>query len=317
MAERAVVTAASRLHVGMLSIGRPGERQYGGIGAMLDRPGLRLRVCRAETLQATGPLAERALTFARQYCNAAHLANANFLVEVADAPREHVGLGVGTQLALAVAAGIAALTGSSEIDAVRLGRLVGRGERSAVGTHGFQTGGLLFDAGKLPGEGVSPLVSRIAIPAAWRFVLIVPRHECGVHGSDECRAFEALPPTAAEISQQLFQSAEALVKAVAAEDFATFSETLFRFNHTSGGLFARYQQGAYANERVAQLVHKLRGVGTLGVGQSSWGPTVFALAADAASAENLVQSCHGFAEARDCTLVVAAPQNAGAQLVLE
>ena len=37
-----LITAPSRLHFGMLSFGHAEERQFGGVGAMIDAPGLRL-----------------------------------------------------------------------------------------------------------------------------------------------------------------------------------------------------------------------------------------------------------------------------------
>ena len=60
------VTTGSRLHFGMFSFGRPDVRQFGGIGAMIARPGIRLAVRPAERLEAVGPLAERTLAFARR-----------------------------------------------------------------------------------------------------------------------------------------------------------------------------------------------------------------------------------------------------------
>jgi len=317
MSDCVVVTAPSRLHFGMVSIGRSGERQFGGLGVMIDRPGIRLRISRSGKLTAIGPLSDRARNFARLFCRAARLADTNFLLEVMGVPLDHVGLGVGTQLALSVAAGITMLVDGELPDVVRLSECVGRGERSAIGTYGFQSGGLLLDGGKLPEESVSPLLARIDFPATWRFVLILPKSERGVHGTDERHAFGELPPTSVETSRQLLESAEKLLQLAKASDFADFSEKLYRFNRAAGELFARYQQGAYANDRVRRLVEKLRAAGIAGVGQSSWGPTVFALAADEASARNLIQFCEALPEAEDCELLVGSPQNSGARITLE
>jgi beta-RFAP synthase len=317
MADRAIVTAPSRLHFGMVSIGRSGERQFGGLGVMLERPGIQLRVSRADALQATGPLSDRALAFAKRFCDAARWTDTNFLLEVLGATRDHVGLGVGTQLALAVASGITTLAGSSTIDAVRCSELVGRGERSAIGTYGFQSGGLLLDAGKLPSESVSPWPARIDFPPAWRFVLIVPKSERGVHGMDERHVFGELLPTPTETSRRLFESAENLMQSAAASDFAAFSEELYQFNRAAGELFARYQQGAYANERVRRLVEKVRDASIAGAGQSSWGPAVFALTADETSAQNLVEYCQSLTEADNCEVLVSAAQNSGVRISLE
>ena len=67
--------------------------------------------------------------------------------------------------------------------AVRLAELVGRGERSAIGTHGFAQGGLLVEGGKAAGESVSPLVSRLELPADWALVLLIDRGQRGLSGA--------------------------------------------------------------------------------------------------------------------------------------
>jgi beta-ribofuranosylaminobenzene 5'-phosphate synthase len=112
------VRTGGRLHLGLLSLPAEGERwpdrqgrpafvarRFGGVGMMIDAPGLSLRVEPSEEWFAVGPLAERALEFARQAAGfipavraagtspAAQLPPRKIIVE--SAPREHVGLGVG------------------------------------------------------------------------------------------------------------------------------------------------------------------------------------------------------------------------------
>src|SRR6516225_692886 len=60
------VSTPSRLHFGMLSFGQSGVRQFGGVGLMIDEPGIRLKITRADRLECVGPLAERAEQFARR-----------------------------------------------------------------------------------------------------------------------------------------------------------------------------------------------------------------------------------------------------------
>jgi hypothetical protein len=55
------VTAPSRLHFGLWSLASAAGRQFGGVGAMIDEPGIRLVINPAAELSATGPLAGRAL----------------------------------------------------------------------------------------------------------------------------------------------------------------------------------------------------------------------------------------------------------------
>lgn len=320
MTRRSVlVTAPSRLHFGMFSFGQPGERQFGGVGAMIDRPGLHLRIAEAPNFETVGSLAERARDVALQVFDRLDLADPpRCRIELLQAPTEHVGLGAGTQLALSIAAGLNAYLGNAPLEPAALARLAGRGERSAIGTYGFVHGGLLVEAGKRPGELLSPLVALVPLPSAWRFVLVIPRVEQGVHGLDERQAFGELPPVPVETTTELRQlAADLLVPAADSEQFDEFSAALFRYGHAAGLCFARFQHGAFATERLHRLVAKLRQMGIQGVGQSSWGPTVFALTANETTAENLVQSLRGLPEAEGCDLVATAPDNRGARIEME
>src|SRR5581483_6355807 len=179
------VTAPSRLHFGLFHVpaaglthwpgpdGGPGlpVRAFGGVGLMLDRPGVVVTARPADAWQVEGALASRAQAAALRF--AAGLPEPDrrpFQVLVEQCPAEHVGLGVGTSLGLAVARALAVETGRRELTAADLARRVGRGERSAVGVHGFERGELIVEAGKLPGEELSPLLARAELPADWRVV---------------------------------------------------------------------------------------------------------------------------------------------------
>jgi len=144
------VQTASRLHFGLLSF-PPGPtlpnhlgqetvpaRCFGGVGLMVQSPGLALRIWPAKDMSARGPSAERALFFARSFFDwwrTDHDDNSRTIRGVAPAPQdiiveqcapEHVGLGTGTQLALAVARGLSEAW-KLPLDAEELCRRVGRG----------------------------------------------------------------------------------------------------------------------------------------------------------------------------------------------
>ncbi len=148
------VVAPSRLHFGMFSFGQRELPQYGGVGVMINRPGLRLRIAPAERFAATGPLAQRAAAVVELLAKKWHLHELPACrLDMVEAPPEHVGLGTGTQLALAVAAGLNAFRGQPPKSAAELAALTGRGARSAIGTYGFLHGGLLVERGKLRARG--------------------------------------------------------------------------------------------------------------------------------------------------------------------
>lgn len=306
-----IVRAPSRLHFGLLSWGGQG-RQFGGAGVMVDAPSLVVRGMPSQQFQATGPEAERVAEFAAVWQRTSgerepppiHIA-----VESLGAP--HSGLGTGTQLALAVATILERMR-QREIKSVEcLAELMGRGRRSAVGTYGFGHGGLIVERGKLAAERISPLDQRLPLPAPWRFVLVRPQLDSGLHGAAEHQAFEklpAVPPATAEQLNRLLD--EQLLPAVRAHDFTRFSQSLYEYGYASGCCFAPAQGGAYRGPRLTQLVELIRSLGVVGVGQSSWGPTLFAAVPDDVAAHRLVQDLRLLDD--DLLLTIAAPQNAGA-----
>ncbi|HEV7225600.1 MAG TPA: DUF447 domain-containing protein [Pirellulales bacterium] len=310
-----VVKAPSRLHFGMFSFGQPGVRQFGGAGAMIDSPGIELRISAADRLRVDGPSSERLRTFAERAARGAEWIPEGIpcRIEVQIAPPEHVGLGSGTQLGMAAAIGLNAFFGGPWRTAEDFARASERGRRSAIGLHGAMAGGFLIEAGKFADEEISPLVARIELPSAWRFALFWPRGEQGLAGEAELQAFERLPPIPSAATQALCQQALLeLAPAAAEQDFDRFSESLYRFGRAAGQCFAVQQGGVYASPRVARLVDRLRSLDIRGAGQSSWGPAAFALTADVQRAQELVAQIAG--EAPDLESLIAAPANRGVQV---
>jgi predicted sugar kinase len=80
-----------------------------------------------------------------------------------------------------------------------------------------------------------------------------------------------------------------MLPALAERDERAFSEALYDFNQRVGEIFRRVQGGIYASATTADVVAYLRRQGVRGVGQSSWGPSVFAVLADEEQAEILVE----------------------------
>ena len=58
--EAVEVRTPARIHIGMLSFGHAGSRAYGGVGVMLDRPGVVLRAWRSPRFEARGPAVKAA-----------------------------------------------------------------------------------------------------------------------------------------------------------------------------------------------------------------------------------------------------------------
>jgi beta-RFAP synthase len=311
------VTAPCRLHFGLLAFGRDSGRQYGGVGVMIDKPAIRVRISPSERLSTSGPAAHRAEHFARAWNRSSGLSGQPCCrIEITSAAAQHSGLGVGTQLGLSVAAGLNAWHGRAQPSPAELAISVGRGLRSAVGTYGFAEGGLIVDRGKLPGESIAPLDCRLPLPENWRFVLIQPRTGGGLSGTAEHRAFSQLPAVPEDVSAELREEIRAqMVPAVVEEDFERFSESVYRYGRLAGLCFAAVQGGPYNGPHLAELVDHVRSLGVAGVGQSSWGPTLFAIVENESQAASLIDRLRAGSLAGSAELSVSAANNCGARIV--
>src|SRR5262245_26743773 len=139
----AVVSTPSRLHFGLLRFQQSEGASFGGLGMMIAEPRWKIELRLAERWSGEGVDHERAIEFGRlAITRLARNEPVALWVRITSAIPAHRGLGGGTQLALAVAAGVRSLFGLPRASATLLAAMVGRGQRSAVGTHGFLRGGL-------------------------------------------------------------------------------------------------------------------------------------------------------------------------------
>jgi beta-RFAP synthase len=248
---------------------------------MIDRPGVELSAAPSDEWRAEGPLADRSLRIATAV--AARLAAEGhppvpLRITIRCAPPEHVGLGTGTQLSLAVARCLAIAAGLEDSPVAQLATWAGRGLRSGIGLHGFHRGGLIVDGGhRLMGDATTPpLLCRHDFPADWSILVVIPPIESGLFGADESRAFAALPPFPETLVDRLCRLVLlGLLPAVVERDLTSFGAALDELQHRVGEAFAPAQGGAYAHPSLADVVAWLRRQGLQGVGQSSWGPTLY------------------------------------------
>jgi methylene-tetrahydromethanopterin dehydrogenase len=312
MFDSVTVTAAARLHLGFLDMNGGLGRRFGSLGLGIDRPVTRLTLRRAAAPAVEGPEAERA---------ARHLAlltrhlglTATYRLTVHEAIPAHAGLGSGTQLALAIATALRHLEGLSPDDS-NDALLLRRGARSGVGLGLFQRGGLIVDGGRGARTATPPVVARMDFPPQWRVIVVLdPRIE-GVHGGQEQAAFARLADfkaaAAAEICRLVLIK---VLPALAELDIVSFGGAIVRLQEIAGDYFAPAQGGApYASAAVGRVMEELRRHGARGIGQSSWGPTGFAFAADTKEATRLCHRTRERAAAEGVDMAISKGVNHGA-----
>jgi beta-RFAP synthase len=197
----------------------------------------------------------------------------------------HQGWGTGTQLSLAVARAWCHLAGFSKWNAQEAAAWVGRGLRSGIGVAGFDQGGFLIDLGKKPGDSSRSQVQHIDLPKNWTWLLVEPKSEIGVHGEAERLALAKIAkPDIGIVKELMHLGQNVLPQAARDRSFTTFAETLTHYNRLAGSFYREIQGGDYSSREIEKRIVLLRANGAVGVGQSSWGPGVFALFPDARSA---------------------------------
>ncbi len=170
-----------------------------------------------------------------------------------------------------------------------------------------------MDNRKLPDEKLSPLLHRCAIPDDWRVVLIRPAQGQGLSGTEERQAFEGAPAVDPRVSKSLRNEvAERMLPALAEGNFEGFSASVYRFGKTAGECFSAVQQGPYHGPLLTGIVETARNLGVTGVGQSSWGPTIYCLLPDAVSAAGFADKMKSSMTSADLECVIAQPCNLGA-----
>jgi beta-ribofuranosylaminobenzene 5'-phosphate synthase len=272
---------------------------------MVQDPHSIVRVVRSEAFNAFGPQADRAVDIAHRFAQyyaetvddrpvQSRSTDASPLppchVHVESLPAPHTGLGTGTQLGLAIAEAIRTLFDLTIDRETLAARIAKRGRRSAVGFHGFYRGGLIVETGKANDEAVGNLQHRLGLPVDWRWVLLQPKlSDATVSGGDELQRFAQLPsPTVSSVQAVNRLLQQQLVPALCDGAFDAASDALHSYNHAVGQWFGTAQGGPFNGQAVAQCVQRVRTLGYRGVGQSSWGPTVFVLCRDQDHAQALV-----------------------------
>jgi beta-RFAP synthase len=308
------IVAPARLHLGFLDLNGSLGRLFGSIGLAIDTPRTELVLKRARTFKGEGPDHQRAVALLHRYTEVFTLDGA-YDVEVTSAIPAHAGLGSGTQLALAVGAALMELEGI-EYSPARLGEIVDRGARSAIGMAAFEQGGFIVDGGRGTADRAPPILVRADFPDAWRALLVMDARTAGVHGEDEAKAFAALPPlpdaATAHVCRLVLMQ---LVPGLMESDIDAFGSALTEIQAIVGGHFAAAQGGSpWTSPAVGRVIATLRDGGAYGIGQSSWGPTGFAFAYSEEIASRLYDSSIEVARAEGLEILIAAGRNGGASV---
>ena len=309
------VNAPARLHLGFLDLEGGLGRRFGSLGLTVEGMETRIRVDHAPAFLVEGEVE-------RERCRAIldRLAAAWSLppvrVTVDRAIPIHAGLGSGTQLALALGTALARFVGRPATSR-QVATLLQRGSRSGIGIGAFEQGGFILDGGRGADDAPPPVVARLAVPDAWRIVLIFDLDGEGLHGTGEDSAFRQLPPSTSALAGRLCRLVVMrLLPGLADGNLDAVGPAIGEIQREVGDYFAPAQNGRFISPAVGTVLAWLEAQGVAGVGQSSWGPTGFAILPDADSAGALCREAQQLFGTRYESLrfMVTRARNRGAEL---
>lgn len=281
--EKFWVKTGARLHLGQLDLNGSLGRLYGGLGLAIDQPQLEITAARSNKFSFLGtddcekPRVEK---IARTYLE--YYALPGVQIELSQALPGHSGLGSGTQLCLALGFAITRVYGLQP-PLTELASITDReSSRSGIGVGAFEQGGFLIDGGKpdrLSREGhfkVPPLLARLEFPEEWSIILALPDKEEKMFGSKEESAFCSLPLMSEQVSGSICRLLlMKLLPSLIEKDLQAFGEALTAIQSYLGDYFTPVQGGRYASVLGSKLADFMLSHSAAGVGQSSWGPTVY------------------------------------------
>lgn len=231
------VIAPARLHMGFLDLSGSLGRQFGSIGVALNEPVTQLVISASDKKYIENKSVSKYLTI---FCKAFDVSDALNIAIVETIP-EHIGLGSGTQMALAVGAGLNAFY-DLKLSVRDIAAVMDRGLRSGIGIGVFEQGGLVVDGGRGENTITPPMLAHFDVPENWRFILVFDKRGQGLHGQQEIQAFKTLPPfSRSEVERLSYLLLMQALPAIAEKDLARFGDVITELQRAVGEHFHRHK----------------------------------------------------------------------------
>lgn len=277
------ISTPSRLHLTLIDMNAQIGRVDGSIGITLDKPGIRINAQKSDLIEVTGTGEHKDRMKKSVEVLIPHDKGVKISIQE-DFP-SHVGLGSGTQAALAAGMAVNELYGLG-LSIYDIALKVGRGGTSGIGVAAFEKGGFILDAGHKFSEKKAFLPSAASrLPPApvllqkdfpdWEIMLAIPEQK-GASEKTEINIFkDRCPIPRREVEKLSHVILMQLLPALFEEDIITFGKSINAVQEL-GFKKMEVELSPVSND----LMHALRDAGAFGAGMSSFGPTVYAFGDD-------------------------------------
>ena len=273
MAKKIIIETPARLHFGVINPFNKESRLYLSAGIAIDQPRNIISIYPDNSLRIEGCRGDEVYSRIKQVIDELDLKNGHVIIE--KCIPKHIGLGSSTQLLLGVLHGLL-LSNDINTNIVELAGRIGIGKISGVGTYVYLHGGFVVDMGKSEEAEFPKLYMRLEFPREWRFIVAIPPG-MGLDEESERKVFRTSRKIPSELvwraSHSLFIE---LIPAIMEKNFGKFAKALAELQETVGSMFSDYQGGVFTRYSTS-IVEYMRELGVKGIGQSSWGPTIYGI----------------------------------------
>lgn len=321
---RVIVEAPARIHMALLDMNGSSGRVDGGIGLSVEDPTVVIEAKRSGELsvRGDGEGVERVKKTAKTVLDTLGV-QGGAEITLHSAYPGHIGLGSGTQIALATARALSALYQPLEVR--EIAAIAGRGGTSGIGTAAFEAGGFILDGGHSFGpsgeksdfrpssisKGVkpAPVLFRHPVPEDWQILLATPTIPEGASGKAEVDIFRQYCPVPLDEVQALCHAIMMqMLPGIVEKDLDLFGTAV----NTIQDLGLKRVEQSLQPAIIHNLIAALRASDAAGVGLSSFGPTVYAIG-DTGMSEMMHVAQEVMAETGGTTLLTHA-RNSGAKV---
>lgn len=286
------ISAPSRVHMNLLSMGYDGYRKNGGLGFAISGWDTVFE-CVGNDSNSIIDLRRDALSFGEIEKLVAYLdkicavlkCDKKLKVTIIEGPKPHSGLGVGTttKLALVEALMIVNNRDASYQDIIKLS---GRGGTSGIGINTYFYGGFILDGGvvindepfgpssskELLSFSLPQVLIKSEMPSGWCIGMLQISTSLMICGEKELDFFiKNTPISRAAIEAACYQAVMGVSVAVLEKDYPTFSKSINNIQRLSWKMAEWQQQDVLVNSAREWLVLN----GAEAVGLSSFGPTLY------------------------------------------
>ncbi len=270
------IKTGCRIHITLIDMNGSSNRLDGSIGLYLNEPNIKASINKSNTLNIKNKEAKKIYQIFSSKFNLDNKTSIQI-----DSYPHHIGLGSNTQINLATGQLINKYY-NLNLNYIEIANLLNRGGTSSIGTHGFNFGGFIYDAGHkdkkefLPTRysktKVAPLITHLNFPN-WPITLVIPKNDKGLSGNKEKDFFKNnCPIPLDDVKELTYLITTSLIPAILEDDLRLFSKTINKIQNVG---FKKLEV-KNTDQNIQKTMNILQK--DYGVGLSSFGPTFYVLA---------------------------------------